>query len=165
MAEPILSFSGVSIAFDTRAGLTEVVSDTSFDLRAGETLGLVGESGSGKTMVGLAAMGLVPHPGRVTRGSIRLDGVDLLTLDEPRLRALRGSAIAMVLQDPLSSLNPTLTIGTQLVEAVRAHDAVGADEAKSRAREALARVGIARPDAGLAAYPHQFSTSPTASRT
>jgi peptide/nickel transport system ATP-binding protein len=157
LAEPALSVRNLSIAFDTEGGRLDVVQDVSFDLQPGQSLGLVGESGSGKTMVGLATMRLVPAPGRIVAGSVHIAGVDILALDEAGMRRLRGARIAMVLQDPMASLNPTLTIGTQMVEALRAHGHISDAEARSRACEALGRVGIAEPQARLAAYPHQFS--------
>ncbi len=153
MTQPVLSLRGVSVAF----GPLTVVSQLSLELRPGESFGLVGESGSGKTMVGLAAMRLVPDGGRISTGTIRADGIDITGVDEASMRRLRGRTLAMVLQDPLNSLNPTLTIATQMVEAIRAHAPVSEREARARARDALGKVGIANPEERLDAYPHQFS--------
>ena len=124
---------------------------------AGAILGLVGESGSGKSVTGFSLMGLIDPPGRVTGGRILLDGRELRGLPEREMRRLRGSRIAMVFQDPMMTLNPVLRIGTQLTEAVMAHERVGRAEARARALEALGKVGIPSPEERLQAYPHQFS--------
>ncbi len=157
MTQPVLSVQNLSVAFDAQGGAVRVVEDVSFDLNRGQAMGLVGESGSGKTMIGLSAMRLVPHPGRIATGTIKLDGIDIMSQGEAQMRAVRGSQIAMVLQDPMTSLNPTLTIGTQMIEAVRAHSQVSAPQARERARDALGKVGINNPEERLDAYPHQFS--------
>src|SRR5207237_2279902 len=119
--------------------------------------GLVGESGSGKSVTGLAILGLVDPPGRITRGSIALAGEELIGKPEPELRRLRGKRLAMIFQDPMTTLNPVLRIDTQMIEAVRAHHAMSREAALARCREALAQVGIASPDERLKAYPHHFS--------
>ncbi|MCX7891605.1 MAG: ABC transporter ATP-binding protein [Burkholderiales bacterium] len=143
--------------FFTRHGVVKAVDGVSFEVRAGRILGLVGESGSGKSVTGFSILGLVDPPGRIVDGRILLEGRDLRALDAEGLRALRGDRVAMVFQDPMMTLNPVLTIGTQLAETVRAHRRVSRAAARDEARAALARVGIASPDARLAAYPHQFS--------
>lgn len=133
------------------------VNDVSFQLQRGKILGLVGESGSGKSVTGFSIMGLLDKAGRVASGQILFDGHDLTKNTPEAMRQLRGKRIAMVFQDPMMTLNPVLTIGTQMIEAVRAHDKVSREEARQRSRDALALVGIPSPDERLSAYPHQFS--------
>jgi peptide/nickel transport system ATP-binding protein len=135
----------------------KAVNGVSFTVDAGEVLGLVGESGSGKSVTGFSVMGLVDPPGEVVGGSIRFKGEELVGLDEPRMRALRGSRIAMIFQDPMMTLNPVLRVDTQMIEALRAHAKMSRLAAYERAREVLVKVGIASPDERLRAYPHQFS--------
>ena len=120
-------------------------------------LGLVGESGSGKSITGFSILGLVDEPGRIVAGSIRVLGEELVGAGDQRLQRLRGKEIAMVFQDPMMTLNPVLRIDTQMIEAIRAHRKIGAAAARSRAREALAMVGIPSPDERLLSYPHQLS--------
>jgi peptide/nickel transport system ATP-binding protein len=143
--------------FITRAGVVRAVDGVSFEVRAGEVLGLVGESGCGKTVTGFSILGLVDPPGRIVGGRILFEGTDLLQLREEELRRIRGAQIAMVFQDPMMTLNPVLRIDTQMVEAVRAHQAVSQSEAREQARAALARVGIPAAESRLRSYPHQFS--------
>jgi peptide/nickel transport system ATP-binding protein len=157
MTAPLLEVDGLRMHFFTKAGVVKAVDDVSLRVDRGRVLGLVGESGSGKSMTGYSIMGLVDAPGRVVAGRITLDGRDLTALDEPAWRALRGNRVAMIFQDPMMTLNPVLRIDTQMVEAVQAHQAVSRESALARAREALARVGIASPDERLRSYPHQFS--------
>ena len=133
------------------------VNGVSFSLERGKVLGLVGESGSGKSVTGFSIMRLLDKPGRIASGQILFDGVDLASLSEGGMRSLRGKRIAMVFQDPMMTLNPVLTIGTQLVEAVLAHDSVSRETARQRARDALGLVGIPSPEERLSAYPHEFS--------
>jgi len=154
---PLLVIDRLSTQFRSRRGLAPAVDEVSLTLARGEVLGLVGESGSGKTAIGLSILGLVPPPGLVTGGAIRFDGIELTGLSPAAMRALRGRRIAMIFQDPMMTLNPVLTIGTQMIEAVRAHDAVPRAAARRQACAALARVGIAAPEERLLAYPHQFS--------
>jgi peptide/nickel transport system ATP-binding protein len=156
-AAPTLDVRGLKTSFFTKAGEVKAVNDISFTLDAGEVLGIVGESGSGKSVTGFSILGLVDSPGRISGGQILFKGEDMLAMGEERRRQLRGSAIAAVFQDPLMTLNPVLRIGTQMVEAVRAHAKVSEDEARRRAVEALRKVGIPSPEERLAAYPHQFS--------
>jgi peptide/nickel transport system ATP-binding protein len=156
--EPLLRVSGLEIRFLTGGAWHTVVDDVSFDVAAGETLGLVGESGCGKTVSSLAVMGLIPSAnGRITGGSVRFQGSDLLRMDAEELRQVRGDRIAMVFQEPMTSLNPAFTVGQQISMAVRAHRRVSKADARARAVEVLDRVGI--PDAGrrLDDYPHTFS--------
>jgi peptide/nickel transport system ATP-binding protein len=143
--------------FHTRAGVLRAVDGVSLSIGAGEVLGLVGESGSGKSVTGFSILGLVDPPGRVASGSIRFQGRELVGLDEPELRRLRGRHIAMIFQDPMMTLNPVLRIDTQMTETIQAHTRVPAAEARARARDALGQVGIPSPEERLSAYPHQFS--------
>jgi peptide/nickel transport system ATP-binding protein len=154
---PVLSVSNLKTHFFTRAGVVKSVDGVSFDVARGEVLGLVGESGSGKTVTGFSIMGLVDPPGRIVEGSIKLNGQELVGLDEEAMRKRRGKEIAMIFQDPMMTLNPVLRIDTQMMEAVTAHDAVSKEEARQRARDALGKVGIPSPDERLQSYPHQFS--------
>ena len=157
MSEALLQVRALSTQFHTQAGVVKAVNEVSFSLARGQILGLVGESGSGKSVTGFSLLGLVDPPGRITGGSIKFDGRELVGMPQQSLRALRGKRIAMVFQDPMMTLNPVLSVGTQMTLAVRAHDNVSQKKARERAVEALARVGI--PDAGsrLDDYPHQFS--------
>ena len=157
MAEPVLTVEGLRTHFFTKAGVVKAVDDVSFSVARGEVLGLVGESGSGKSMTGYSLMGLIDAPGRIVSGRIVLDGIDLLALSGEEMRQMRGNRIAMIFQDPMMTLNPVLSIGTQMVETVLAHEAAAPEAARRRAIEALALVGIASPEARLAQYPHQFS--------
>jgi peptide/nickel transport system ATP-binding protein len=157
MSSPILAVRDLAVSFGTREGIVKAVDGVSFDVTAGEVLGLVGESGSGKSVTGLAIMGLIDPPGRIVRGSIRFDGRELVGLADEPMRSLRGKSIAMIFQDPMSTLNPVLRIDTQMIETISAHEKVSTAAARERARSALARVGIPSPDERLLAYPHQFS--------
>jgi peptide/nickel transport system ATP-binding protein len=157
VTEPVLAVRDLVVTFATREGMLTAVNDVSFDLHPGEVLGLVGESGSGKSVTGLAILGLIDPPGRIAAGSVRLDGEDLIGRPEEELRQLRGRRLAMIFQDPMTTLNPVLRIDTQMVEAIRAHERVSDRAARDRARAALLKVGIAAPDERLTAYPHQFS--------
>jgi peptide/nickel transport system ATP-binding protein len=157
MTAPALKVEHLSTHFFTRAGVAKAVNDVSFEVPRGGILGLVGESGSGKSMTGYSIMGLIDPPGRVVEGRILLAGTDLRTLDAEAMRAVRGSRVAMIFQDPMMTLNPVLRIDTQMVEAVLAHEDVSRASALARAREALVKVGIPSPDERLNAYPHQFS--------
>ncbi len=153
----LLEVSDLRTHFVTRAGVVKAVEGVSFSLSRGEILGLVGESGSGKSVTGFSLIGLVDPPGRITGGSIRFDGRELVGLPPGEMRGLRGKRIAMVFQDPAATLNPVLTIGTQMVLAVQAHDRVGETAARDRAAQTLTRVGIPDAAARLDAYPHEFS--------
>jgi len=157
MSAPILAVEDLRTHFLTKAGVVKAVDGVSLALRRGEVLGLVGESGSGKSVTGFSILGLVDPPGRIVGGRILLGGVDLVALPPAELRALRGRRVAMIFQDPMMTLNPVLRIGTQMVEAVRAHDGVTRRVALDRARDALGLVGIPSPEERLAAYPHHFS--------
>jgi oligopeptide transport system ATP-binding protein len=160
MASPapdvLLRVDRLTVALPTRSGYANAVDDISFDVDAGEIMGIAGESGSGKTMTALSLFGLLPNGARVS-GSIKLDGIDLLTLSRKRLRAVRGRQIAMVSQDPATALHPILPIGTQLTEHMRYHLGVSKSEAMSRAAELLATVRIPDPEQALRSYAGQFS--------
>ena len=155
---PLLDIRGLTVSFRAEGGGEGVaVNDVSFTLQRGRILGLVGESGSGKSVTGLSIMGLIEKPGRIARGEILFDGVDLARLPDARMKPYRGKRIAMIFQDPMMTLNPVLRIGTQMVEAVLAHDKVSRAEARARATEALGQVGIPHPEERLDSYPHEFS--------
>ena len=158
MAEATLRVENLVTAFHTRAGPLRAVDGVSFQIERGKILGLVGESGSGKSVTGFSIMGLVDPPGQIDGGRILFKGRDLVGLPEEEMRALRGSRIAMIFQDPMMTLNPVLRIDTQMIEAVKAHHPeVSDNEARARARDALDQVGIPSPEERLKAYPHQFS--------
>jgi peptide/nickel transport system ATP-binding protein len=157
LSDRILEVDGLQTHFFTRSGVAKAVNGVSFTLDRGEVLGLVGESGSGKSVTGFSIMGLVDPPGRVVGGDIRLRGNSILGLPEPDMRRIRGRSIAMIFQDPMMTLNPVVSIGDQMVEAVLAHRRVRRQDAFEQARDALGRVGIPSPEERLHAYPHQFS--------
>jgi oligopeptide transport system ATP-binding protein len=154
----LLSIRDLIVRFRTHDGTVYAVNGVSFDLDEGETLGLVGESGCGKSVTNLAVMRLLPSPaGHIDGGSVIFEGEDLLTLDESEMRDLRGKEIAMIFQDPMTSLNPVLTIEEQMVETIQAHRRVSKSEARTRTLELLGMVGIPQPEARLKNFPHQFS--------
>ncbi|PSH65755.1 methionine ABC transporter ATP-binding protein [Phyllobacterium brassicacearum] len=159
MTTPLLSVSNLVTEFGGEKGASglKAVNDVSFKVERGRVLGLVGESGSGKSVTGFSVMRLLERPGRIASGQIIFDGVDLARLSNEEMRQIRGKRIAMVFQDPMMTLNPVLTIETQMVEAVRAHDQVSKTIARQRARDALGLVGIPSPEERLSSYPHQFS--------
>ncbi|MBU3738341.1 MAG: ABC transporter ATP-binding protein [Rhodoferax sp.] len=154
---PVLAVEGLTTRFETRGGSVTPVDGVSLRLARGEILGLVGESGSGKSLTGYSIMGLVDAPGRITAGSVRLHGRELLGLPAEEMRRIRGNRIAMIFQDPMMTLNPVLRIDTQMIEAVLAHQNLSRAQARALCRDALARVGIAAPEERLSSYPHQFS--------
>ncbi len=154
---PTLQVENLKTQFFTKAGVVDAVNDVSFSVKRGEVLGLVGESGSGKSVTGFSILGLVDQPGKVTEGKILFKGDDLTKYNEEQYRALRGSRISMVFQDPMMTLNPVLRVDTQMVEAIRAHEKISKADALARARDALGQVGIPSPDERLRSYPHQFS--------
>ena len=155
--EPLLSVDDLWVQFWTSRGTVHAVNGISFEIAPGETLGIVGESGSGKSVTALALLGILPRAGRVTSGHAHFGGQDLLALEEEQLRTIRGRDIAMIFQDPMSSLNPVLTIGRQIVEALETHLDLDGSQAQSRAAELLDQVGIPSARARLRDYPHQFS--------
>ena len=156
--EPLLSVRDLRVTF-TRHGEQpfRAVDGVSFDVRPGQTVGLVGESGCGKSVTSLAIMGLLPKRGNTVEGSAIFDGEDLLSLSPAQMRDRRGADIAMIFQDPLSSLNPVVTIGRQVTEVMERHQGLSRKEAMPRAAELLDRVGIPDPKARLVNYPHQLS--------
>jgi oligopeptide/dipeptide ABC transporter ATP-binding protein len=159
MADPILALRDLTVEFDTEDGVVHAVTNVSYDLLPGEVLGVVGESGSGKSVSMLSLLGLIPvPPGRIVSGEALLAGEDLLSLPAARLRETRGGAMAIIFQDPMTSLNPVLTIGDQISEAVTVHNpGTGADAARARAIELLELVGVPLPDRRVDQYPHELS--------
>ncbi|TJZ83901.1 ABC transporter ATP-binding protein [Paracoccus hibiscisoli] len=157
IAAPLLSVRGLTVSVRDRGVVRPLVSDLSFDLRAGETLAIAGESGSGKSITSLALMGLLPANVAVTGGTLMLDDTDLAQLSEARMRPLRGARIAMIFQEPMTSLNPVQSIDAQLIEAIRAHDPVGRTVAREQAIEALRQVRISEPARRMGQYPHELS--------
>ncbi|MBT9458995.1 MAG: ABC transporter ATP-binding protein [Burkholderiaceae bacterium] len=153
----LLEVSNLRLQFDTPRGLVQAIDGISFSLNKGEILGLVGESGSGKSQTGNTIMGLLDRGARITEGSVKFKGQELLGLPHEQLRRIRGNKIAMIFQDPMMTLNPVLRIDTQMVEAVLAHQSVGREAATKLALQALERVGIAAPEERLKCYPHQLS--------
>jgi peptide/nickel transport system ATP-binding protein len=155
---PLVEVEGLKTWFFTRAGIVKAVDDLSFYVRRGETLAIVGESGCGKSITALSLMRLIPDPpGRILAGRIMLDGVDLLTLDESAMRKVRGNDISMIFQEPMTSLNPVMTIGHQISEAIVLHQGISRREALGRAVEMLRRVRIPEPEQRVKEYPHQLS--------
>ncbi|MFJ6214226.1 dipeptide ABC transporter ATP-binding protein [Streptomyces sp. NPDC092296] len=154
---PVLDVRGLGVAFTGAGRTVRAVQDVTFSLAPGETLGIVGESGSGKSTTALALMGMLPPPGRITAGSVRLAGTDLAAADPETLRAARGNRIGMVFQDPLTALNPVLSIQQHLDEAMRAHGRGDRRSRRARAVELLDLVGIPDPARRLTDHPHQFS--------
>lgn len=158
MSEPILSVRHLSVSFKTPDGVVQAVSDVSFDVRAGETLGIVGESGSGKSVTAGSIMKLNNSITATTTGQIFVDGVDVLAADEAVVRSIRGQQVAMVFQDPLSALNPYYTVGRQIEEAYEVHHPKATrEEKRAKALEMLVKVGIPNPQKRIDEYPHQFS--------
>jgi oligopeptide/dipeptide ABC transporter ATP-binding protein len=154
---PLLSVRDLNVRFVTRKSTVRAVNGISFDLDPGDTLGIVGESGCGKSVSSLAMLGILPKAGRVTAGKVEFDGVDLLKLPGSQLRQVRGKEIAMIFQDPMTSLNPVLTVGRQITEALRKHLDMDKDEATDHAVTLLDRVGIPAARERVGDYPHQFS--------
>jgi dipeptide transport system ATP-binding protein len=153
----LLEIEDLSVEFPSAAGMVRAVDGVSLILSEGELLGVVGESGSGKSLAMLAVMGLVPFPGRVTARRLAFKGRDLLTLSARQRRQLAGRSIAMIFQEPTTSLNPCFTIGFQLAEGLRAHERLGRKAARRRAVELLEQVGIPAAEDRMRAYPHQLS--------
>ncbi len=157
MAETVLEVRRLSVSFDTYAGRVQAVRNISFSLQKGETLALVGESGCGKSVTCRSIMGLLSKNAQVESGEILFEGKNLLTLKNRAMRSIRGGKIAMIFQDPMTSLDPTMQIGRQIAEAVRLHRPVTRAGAKQRALELLALVGIESPEKRYHQYPHEFS--------
>src|SRR4051794_34728729 len=157
MREPLLSVEDLRVEFWTSRGTVHAVNGISFDIAPGETLGIVGESGCGKSVTSLALLGILPRAGRVPAGQAMFGERDLLQLSDAERRAVRGREIAMIFQDPMTSLNPVLTVGRQIREALETHFGMEKAAANARAAELLDQVGIPSPDLRLRDYPHQFS--------
>jgi len=158
MAQPLLDVRGLTVRFGTERGALTAVDDVSFSLHAGQTLAIVGESGSGKSVTALSLMRLIPQPpGRIAAGEVLFEGQDLLKLSEAHMRAIRGDRIAMIFQEPMSSLNPSLTVGLQVAEPVNLHRRLPWKRAFEHARSLLERVRIPDAASRLQTWPHQYS--------
>ncbi|WP_026570757.1 MULTISPECIES: ABC transporter ATP-binding protein [Sediminibacillus] len=156
--DKILEVKDLHVTFKTYGGEVKAVRGVNFDLKKGETLAIVGESGCGKSVTSNSIMRLIPTPpGRIANGSIVYRGRDLTTVSEKEMRTIRGVDISMIFQDPMTALNPTLTIGNQLTEGLKQHKDISGREAKERALEMMNLVGIPSPEERLKQYPHQFS--------
>jgi len=155
--EPLLRVEDLRVEFSTEDGIVHAVDGITYEVAPGRTLGIVGESGSGKTVASLTTLGLTRTQGARVSGRILFEGRDLVALSEAKLRAIRGNDIAMVFQDPLSSLHPFFKVGAQLIEALRAHREVSKQQARARAIELLGLVGIPDPRRRVDEYPHEFS--------
>jgi len=158
MGAPLLSVKNLSTEFRTERGTVKAVDGVSFDLRAGETLAIVGESGSGKSVTAMSILRLIPTPpGRISSGEVTFDGRDLLKLDDREIRAIRGNRIAMIFQEPMSSLNPSLTVGLQIAEPINLHRKTPWAAAMDKVVELLGKVRIPDGRSRLGSYPHQYS--------
>ncbi|BCU80900.1 oligopeptide transport ATP-binding protein OppD [Polycladomyces abyssicola] len=156
--EKVLEVRDLHVSFDTYNGEVKAVRGVSFDLKKGETLAIVGESGCGKSVTSQTIMRLIPNPpGRIKQGEILFDGKDLTKLSEREMEKIRGAEIAMIFQDPMTSLNPTMTVGRQITEGLMKHQKMSKEEAKKKAVEMLRLVGIPSPESRVNQYPHQFS--------
>jgi peptide/nickel transport system ATP-binding protein len=153
----LLEVTDLRVDIPVRSGTVHAVGGVSFSLAPGETLGVVGESGSGKTMVAMSVMRLLPPGARIAGGSIKVLGTDITSMREKDVRRIRGRDIGMVFQDPMTSLNPLMTLGSQIAEPVRAHSGASKAEALARAEEVLGLVGMPRPAERLRNYPHELS--------
>lgn len=153
----LLEVSDLAIRFPVEGKVASAVDGVSFTIPRGKTLGLVGESGCGKSMTSLGIMRLVPPPGEIRGTAIHLEATNLLNLTEPAMRKIRGREIAMIFQEPMTSLNPVFTIGDQIMEALLAHETIALSEARARAEAVLADVGIPHPPLAMARYPHELS--------
>jgi oligopeptide/dipeptide ABC transporter ATP-binding protein len=158
VTSPLLQVEGLTVEFATAAGSFRATDDVSFSLGSGEVLGLVGESGSGKTVTCRALMRLLPsRQARVVAGSARIDGVDLMSLDEGAMMQVRGATIGMIFQNPMTHLDPVMTIGDQIAEPLRVHQGLSRASALERAADLLRQVGIPDPQRRIRSYPHEFS--------
>jgi peptide/nickel transport system ATP-binding protein len=157
MIEPVLSVRNLRVEFATRHNVLCAIDGISFDIAKGEVLGVVGESGAGKSVTGLAVIGLIDPPGRISGGEIHLSGLRIDNLAPEEMRRIRGKRIGMIFQDPLTSLNPLYRIGDQIVETIKTHLSLSDTAARKRAIDLLAEVGIPAPEKRIDGYPHQFS--------
>ena len=157
MSEHVLSVKDLKTYFHTATGIAKAVDGVSFTLDAGKTMGIVGESGSGKSVTATSIMRLLPQNGKIMGGEIDFDGVDMMKLSKKQLVALRGNEIAMIFQDPMTSLDPVFKVGNQMVEMICAHQNVSKEAARTMAIEALGRVGIPNPEKRMDAYPYELS--------
>jgi oligopeptide/dipeptide ABC transporter ATP-binding protein len=159
VTEPLLAIRDLTVEFNTEDGIVHAVSGVTYDVFPGETVGVVGESGSGKSVSVMSLLGLIPQPpGRITSGQATFAGRDLLKMKKKELRELRGGDVAMIFQDPMTSLNPVFTIGNQIGEAIQVHNpGVNKDEAEKRVVDLLALVGVPNPAQRVKQYPHEFS--------
>ncbi len=157
-SEPLLSVEGLTTEFVTQDGIIRAVDGVTFDIHPGETVSLVGESGCGKSVTALSIMRLIQSPpGRIVGGIVKFEGENLLELPEKQMRSVRGGKIGMIFQEPMTSLNPVLTIGRQITEPLELHEKLSSNESKRRAIELLTMVGIPDADRRVKDYPHQFS--------
>ncbi len=154
---PTLEVQGLETTFFLKSGPFKAVKKISYSINAGETLGIVGESGCGKSVTSLSVMRLIDNPGKITDGKVLFEGEDILKINDSKMEALRGSKIAMIFQEPMTALNPVLTIGQQIDEQILCHEDVTAEAAKARSIEMLTLVGIPSPEERYSSYPHQLS--------
>lgn len=158
MKKTLLEVNNLSVSFDIYAGEVQAIRDITFNVKEGESVAIVGESGSGKSVTAQSIMRLNPSPpSRIKAGSVKFDGQELLSLSEKEMQAVRGNKIGMIFQDPMTSLNPTLTVGAQITEGLIKHQGVSKSQAMARAIEMLHLVGIPNPEQRIKQYPHQFS--------
>jgi oligopeptide/dipeptide ABC transporter ATP-binding protein len=157
MSEHLLTVQNLKTYFETSTGTAKAVDGVSFTVDAGKTMGIVGESGSGKSVTASSIMRLLPPNGRIVEGTIDFDGVDIMGLSKKQLVALRGNEIAMIFQDPMTSLDPVFKVGNQMVEMIRSHQDVSKEQARAMAIDALRRVGIPNPEKRMDAYPYELS--------
>ena len=157
MSEPVISVRNLQVEFVTRRATLRAIDGVSFDIARGEVLGVVGESGAGKSVTGAAIIGLIEPPGRISGGEILLNGRRIDNLPPDEMRKIRGRKVAMIFQDPLTSLNPLFRVGEQLIETIRTHLPMNERQARDRAIELLTEVGIPAPEKRIDGYPHEFS--------
>ncbi|WP_257169201.1 ABC transporter ATP-binding protein [Bradyrhizobium sp. SRS-191] len=157
MTAPVLSVRNLQVEFETRRGTLRAIDGVSWDIAKGEVLGVVGESGAGKSVTGLAVIGLIDRPGRISGGEILLSGLRIDNLPPEEMRKVRGKRIGMIFQDPLTSLNPLYRVGDQIIETIKTHTNLTDQQARKRAIDLLAEVGIPAPEKRIDGYPHEFS--------
>jgi peptide/nickel transport system ATP-binding protein len=157
VTDPVISVRNLVVEFNTRRGTLRAIDDVSFDIGRGEVLGVVGESGAGKSVTGAAIIGLIEPPGRIAGGQILLNGRRIDNLPPDEMRKVRGRKVAMIFQDPLTSLNPLFRVGEQLTETIQTHLPMNAAQARDRAVQLLTEVGIPAPEKRIDGYPHEFS--------